>query len=74
MVSIIVPFKNAERVIDKCISSVIDQEYQEWELILVDNNSDDKSCDVCMNYTRRYKNISLIHEKSKECRRQEISE
>lgn len=61
MISIIVPVYNAEKYLHKCIQSVINQTYSDWELILVDDGSSDGSSEICDRYAERYNNISVIH-------------
>lgn len=50
-ISIIVPVYNSEKYISACIESVLNQEYQNWELILVDDESSDSSMDICSQYS-----------------------
>ena len=49
-VSIIVPVYNAEKFIDKCIQSLINQTYQNWELIIVNDASTDDSETIIKNF------------------------
>ncbi len=55
-VSIIVPIYNAEKFLDKCINSVLNQTYDDYELILVNDGSTDKSEEICSKYcnTKKY--------------------
>lgn len=46
-VSVIIPFYNTEKYIEKCISSVVSQTYENIEIILVDNESTDASLHIC---------------------------
>lgn len=53
-VSIIVPVYNTEEYIDKCIISLLEQELEEIEIILVDDGSTDNSFAVCKQYVKKY--------------------
>ena len=59
--SIIVPIYNVERYLEQCIESVLMQNYQNYELILVDDGSPDNSIDICTKYAKQYSNIVFIH-------------
>ena len=59
--SIIVPIYNVERYLEQCIESVLAQDYQNYELILVDDGSPDNSIDICAKYAKQYSNIVFIH-------------
>ena len=59
--SIIVPIYNVERYLEQCIKSVLAQDYQNYELILVDDGSPDNSIDICTKYAKQYSNIVFIH-------------
>ena len=61
LISIIIPIYNAEKYIDKCISSVIKQTYQNLEIILVDDGSTDFSRKIVDNYKKRDKRITVKH-------------
>lgn len=56
MISIIVPVYNVEKYIDRCINSIMSQTYTDWELLLIDDGSTDRSGDICEEYA-----LSLIH-------------
>lgn len=60
MVSIIVPIYQAEKFIAKCISSIIEQTYSDFELILVDDGSVDASYEICKSYAKNDNRIVLI--------------
>lgn len=49
-VSIIVPVYNAQNYIEKTVNSVLEQEYENWELLLVENGSSDNSVEVMKRY------------------------
>lgn len=58
LVSIIVPTKNSERTIEKCLKSIKDQSYKNIELIVVDNNSEDKTFEIAKKYADKVININ----------------
>lgn len=62
--SIIVPVYNVSRYIDECIKSIISQKDADYEIILVDDGSTDKSGDICDKYAKKYANIKVIHKKN----------
>ncbi len=54
LVSIITPFFNGELYLNETIESVIDQKYEDWELILVDDGSRDGSLDIAKSYSEKF--------------------
>lgn len=48
--SIIIPVYNKEEYLDECISSVINQEYKDIEILLINDGSTDNSLDICKKY------------------------
>ena len=60
-VSIIVPVYNAQQYLHKTISSVLEQTYQDWELILVNDASTDHSIAVCEEF--KDSRIHILHHK-----------
>jgi len=66
MVSVIIPCYNVETVVKRAIDSVLQQSFQEWELILVDNNSSDNTSSVLEGYQKEYPSkIKIFVEKKK---------
>ena len=59
--SIIVPVYNADKYIRECIESIINQTYNSYELILVDDGSEDNSGKICDEYALKYVNINVLH-------------
>lgn len=60
-VSIIVAIYNIEKYITKCIESIINQDYTNLEILLVDDFSTDKSGFICEDYAKKDKRIKVIH-------------
>lgn len=61
-ISIIVPVYNAERYIERTIQALINQSYKNLEIILVDNNSIDKSLEICEKYAELDSRIQITSE------------
>ncbi|SHN11293.1 glycosyltransferase family 2 protein [Halanaerobium congolense] len=61
-ISIIIPIYNNEKYLSKCIESVIKQNYNNKEIILVNDGSTDNSANICDNYAHEYKDIKVIHQ------------
>ena len=61
LITIVVPVYNIEKYLDRCISSIINQSFQDFELILVDDGSKDKSAQICDNYVLQDSRVKVIH-------------
>ena len=49
--SIIIPAYNAEKTIEKCIESVLSQTYKNFEIIVINDGSTDRTKEICKKYT-----------------------
>lgn len=63
--SIIVPVYNAEHTLPKCINSLLEQSIKDYEVILIDDGSNDSSSVLCNKYSRLYPFIKVIHQKNR---------
>lgn len=61
MVSIIVPIHNAEKYLNRCIDSILEQEWKDFELILADDGSEDASGEICDGYAAQDTRVRVIH-------------
>ena len=59
MISIIIPVYNVEQYIAEAIESVLQQPYENWELILIDDGSVDESLQVCRKYANEDRRIKV---------------
>ena len=60
-ISVIIPVYNAEQYLKDCVDSIINQSYQNFELILVDDGSSDNSPKICDDYAAKDNRIIVIH-------------
>lgn len=60
--SIIVPVYNVENYLEECVNSILNQEFHDYEIILVNDGSTDKSGEICDEYAKKFENIKVIHQ------------
>ncbi len=63
-VSIIIPVYNAEKQLERCIESVLKQDYTDFELLLINDGSSDKSGDICERYATSDARIRVVHKEN----------
>ena len=63
MISIIMPFKNESAFLSQTIDSILEQSYENWELIAVDDHSSDVSFSIAKDYAIRDKRIFVLGNK-----------
>jgi len=66
-ISIIVPIYNVESYLRKCIDSILNQTFEDFEVILVNDGSTDKSGSICDEYAGMHKDkVRVIHKQNSE--------
>ncbi|EGV44904.2 glycosyltransferase family 2 protein [Bizionia argentinensis JUB59] len=58
-ISIVTPFKNTESFISECLRSIVNQTHTNWELVIVDDGSDDNSFKIVSEFAAKDKRIKL---------------
>ncbi len=61
LVSVIIPVFNAEKSIDRCLHSLLKQNYNNLEIIIVDDGSTDKTLKLCNSFSKNDKRIKVYH-------------
>ena len=64
MISIIVPIYNAENFLPRCLDSILQQTYTDFELLLIDDGSTDLSSEICDKYCMLDNRCKVIHQKN----------
>ena len=64
MISIIIPIYNVAPYLERCFDSILNQTYQDFEVILVDDGSTDNSRDVCQKYVERDQRFTYHYKKN----------
>ena len=60
-ISIIVPIYNVEKYLEKCISSLLNQTFSDFELILVNDGSPDNCGKICDSFKEKDSRIKVLH-------------
>lgn len=63
-ISVIVPVYNTEKRLVKCIESILAQNYTNFELLLIDDGSNDSSGKICDNYIKKDSRIKVFHKEN----------
>ena len=63
-ISIIVPIYNMEHLMRRCIDSLLAQTFTDYELLLIDDGSEDGSWSICQEYARKDARISIFHKEN----------
>lgn len=63
-ISVIIPVYNAETTLNKCVDSVLGQQFPDFEVILVDDGSKDGSFQICEEYARKDSRVIVIHKEN----------
>lgn len=65
LISIVVPVYNTEAYLVRCVESVLRQTYQNWELLLIDDGSTDRSTEICDSYAEQDQRIRVFHQSNR---------
>lgn len=65
IISVIVPVHNSEKTLNRCIASLLNQTYNDIEIILINNCSSDNSYKICRDFGKNNKNVLCFNLKNK---------
>ena len=63
-ISVIVPVYNTEKYLDECILSILNQSFTDFELLLIDDGSTDRSGAICDQYAAKDERVRVFHKKN----------
>ena len=63
-ISIILPVYNVEKYVEKCLNSIKNQDYKNFEAIIVDDGSKDKSVEIIENFIKKDGRFKLYHKEN----------
>ena len=64
LISIIVPVYNSEEFLHRCIDSILEQTYENLELLLINDGSKDSSGEICDEYARKDSRVRVFHKEN----------
>mgnify|MGYP004561974975 FL=1 len=64
LVTIIIPVYNAEKTLSRCINSVLKQDYQNIEVLIIDDGSTDNSFKICQAYAQMDDRVTYVHQEN----------
>lgn len=64
LISIVIPVYNVERYLSRCIESILNQTYENWEAVFVNDGSKDNSLEILKDYQKRDNRIIVIDKKN----------
>lgn len=62
--TIVLPIYNVEQYLDRCIESILNQDFEDYEIILIDDGSPDNCPQICDEWEKKDKRIRVIHKKN----------
>lgn len=65
MISVIVPVYNAEKTLNQCVDSILSQKYKDFELLLINDGSQDRSGEICDEYALKDNRVRVFHQTNK---------
>lgn len=61
IISVIVPVYKVESYLSRCVDSILNQSYHEFELVLVDDGSPDNCGEICEEYAKKDRRVHVLH-------------
>ncbi|MFI3241776.1 MAG: glycosyltransferase, partial [Alphaproteobacteria bacterium] len=63
-ISIIIPVYNVEKYLSQCLDSILNQTFNDWEAICVNDGSTDKSAEILTKYANKDSRIKVINQEN----------
>ena len=64
LISVIVPVYNSEQTLNRCIDSILGQTYRNFELLLINDGSMDRSGEICDEYAQQDSRVKVFHKEN----------
>ncbi len=63
-ISVIVPVYKAEKYLHRCVDSILAQTFTDFEVLLIDDGSPDRSGDICDEYAKKDSRVRVFHKEN----------
>ena len=64
LISIIIPVYNVENYLASCLNSILNQTFQDYEVIMINDGSTDRSSDICEEYSKKDSRYKTLHKEN----------
>ena len=64
LVSVLIPVYNVAQYLPKCLDSIVNQTYQQLQVVVVDDGSSDKSLFIAKDYAAKYPFVEVYHQEN----------
>jgi glycosyltransferase involved in cell wall biosynthesis len=64
LISVVIPVYNVEKYLNQCVDSLLNQDFKNYEIILINDGSKDSSPVICDEYSEKYDNIITLHQEN----------
>lgn len=61
LISVVVPVYNVEKYIAKCLDSLLSQDFEQYEIVVVNDGSTDSSGEICDRYSKKHDKLVVLH-------------
>lgn len=61
--SVVIPVYNAEKYINKCVESILQQSFEDFEIVLVNDGSTDRSMEICEELAQKDTRVAFFHQR-----------
>ena len=63
-ISVIVPVYNVKEYLSRCVDSILAQTFSDFELLLIDDGSKDRSAQICDDYAKKDNRVKVVHKEN----------
>lgn len=65
MISVVIPVYNVDKYITDCLESIVSQTFSEWEVVMVNDGSSDRSVEICKSFCERDSRFRVLEQENR---------